>query len=46
MVEANKKYGKLTTLYKNGRSKNRNIIWHCRCDCGNELKKLVRKIET
>ena len=37
MVEANKKYGKLTTLYKNGRSKNRNIIWHCRCDCGNEL---------
>jgi hypothetical protein len=37
MVEANKKYGKLTTLYKNGRSKNRNIIWHCRCDCGKEL---------
>ena len=37
MVEANKKYGKLTTLYKNGRSKNRNIIWHCRCDCDNEL---------
>lgn len=37
MVEANKKYGKLTTLYKNGISKSRNIIWHCRCDCGNEL---------
>lgn len=29
-------FGRLTVLYRNG-SKNRNAVWHCRCDCGNEV---------
>ena len=36
-----KKYGKLTVMYrvedhlsKNG---NKRVVWHCRCDCGNEV---------
>lgn len=36
-----KKYGKLTVMYqsKNHISKNGNkrIVWHCKCDCGNEI---------
>lgn len=35
-----KKFGKLTVLYEvdNHESKNgnRRIVWHCKCDCGNE----------
>lgn len=31
------RYGKLTTQYICGRTKNRNRIWHCICDCGNEI---------
>lgn len=37
MVKENMRFGKLITQYKNGRTKNRNIIWHCICDCGNEI---------
>ena len=29
------KFGKLEALYKNGK-RNNNIIWRCKCDCGNE----------
>lgn len=30
------KFGRLTVLCDSGmRNKNRNIIWRCRCDCGN-----------
>lgn len=33
---AGKRFGRLTTLKDSGeRSKNRNIIWRCICDCGN-----------
>lgn len=33
----NQKFGKLIALYPTEeRDNNRNIIWHCRCDCGNE----------
>lgn len=31
----NKKFGMLTALYENGR-KGGLIMWHCKCDCGNE----------
>ena len=36
--ETNNKYGKLTVLYKiNKNNSNRSgIVWHCRCECGNE----------
>lgn len=30
------KYGKLTPLYPLKERKNRNVIWHCKCDCGKE----------
>lgn len=33
----NKRFGKLTALYDTGIRKNRSVIWHCRCDCGNEI---------
>lgn len=33
-----KKYGRLTALYPLGKlSRRRNIVWRCRCDCGNEV---------
>ena len=32
----NQKFGKLTALYPNGTDNNRSIIWHCKCECGNE----------
>ena len=28
--------GRLLVLYECGRAKNRNVLWKCRCDCGNE----------
>ena len=36
MVNENEKYGKLTTCYVVGR-KYRCKVWHCKCDCGNEI---------
>lgn len=30
-----KKFGKLTVINKTGLRKDRNIIWECKCDCGN-----------
>ena len=33
----NQKFGKLIVLYKtNKRTSDGSIIWHCKCDCGNE----------
>ena len=33
----NQKFNKLIPLYPlKERSKDRGIIWHCKCDCGNE----------
>jgi hypothetical protein len=31
-----KKFGRLTVLEQAGRDKSYNVIWRCRCDCGNE----------
>ena len=31
-----KQFGRLTALYTNGRNGKGNIIWHCKCQCGNE----------
>lgn len=30
-----KKYGRLTVLKEFGRNKSREILWECKCDCGN-----------
>ena len=32
-----KKFGKLTVLKRDGKTKNDNALWLCRCDCGNEV---------
>ena len=31
------KFGKLTPLYPTGDSSYNNVVWHCKCDCGNEV---------
>jgi hypothetical protein len=33
----NLKIGRLTALYPLNERKNGKIVWHCRCDCGNEI---------
>lgn len=33
---AGKRFGRLVALYPNGRDHKGHVIWHCRCDCGNE----------
>ena len=30
-------FGKLTVLRENGRDKHNNVLWLCRCECGNEV---------
>lgn len=30
------RFGRLTVIEEAGRDKHRNVIWKCRCDCGNE----------
>ncbi len=35
LVQANEKYGKLSTIEVVGKTKNRERIWRCKCDCGN-----------
>ena len=32
----NKKFGKLTALYPTNKRSGNHIVWHCKCDCGNE----------
>ena len=32
----NQKFGRLTALYQTPERKNGSIVWHCKCDCGNE----------
>jgi len=31
------RFGRLVVLYDTGERKHRNVVWHCRCDCGNEV---------
>lgn len=33
-----RRFGRLTALYETGEEKEKSsILWHCRCDCGNEI---------
>jgi len=34
---AGQKFGRLLVLYDTGERKNKHVVWHCRCDCGNEV---------
>ena len=36
----NQKFGKLTALYISGNDKRGEKIWHCECECGNEIDAL------
>lgn len=38
------KFGKLTAIRPNGRSKNNKTLWLCRCDCGNEKSILTNSL--
>ena len=38
------KFGFLTVLYQNGRSPSQEVIWHCKCDCGNEKDVLASSL--
>lgn len=33
----NQKFGYLSVLYKTDKRSNGKIVWHCKCDCGNEI---------
>ena len=33
----NRVFGKLTVIRTNGKSKDRHILWLCKCECGNEV---------
>ena len=33
----NVRFGKLTALHPVGKDAHSNVIWHCKCDCGNEV---------
>ena len=32
----NQRFGKLIALYPTDKRSGNNIVWHCKCDCGNE----------
>ena len=34
----NQKFGKLTALYPTEKRKWKCVVWHCKCDCGNECE--------
>ena len=38
------KFGRLTVLYKNGTDKSGHLIWHCKCDCDNEVDVLATNL--
>ena len=40
------KFGKLTVLYRAGPSNNREVIWHCKCDCGKEIDVVAHSLTT
>jgi len=31
------RFGRLVVLYDTGERKNSKVVWHCKCDCGNEV---------
>lgn len=33
----NQRFGKLTALFPTEKRKNGRVVWHCQCDCGNEI---------
>lgn len=42
--ETGKQYGKLTVLYRAENNSSGRAMWHCRCECGNELDVLGKSL--
>lgn len=40
-----KRFGKLVVVSKTDKSCNRYVVWHCLCDCGNEIDVDTRKLK-
>ena len=40
------KFGRLTVLNKTDKRKNGHVVWHCQCDCGNEIDVPSRYLTT
>jgi len=38
------RFGRLVVLYDTGERKHRNVVWHCRCDCGTEVDVIGRNL--
>ncbi len=45
-IEMGQKYNKWTTLSEFGRSKSRDVLWLCRCDCGRIFRVLSRHLKS
>lgn len=41
---AGQEFGRLLVLYDTSERKDRKIVWHCRCDCGNEVDVIGRSL--
>ena len=39
------KFGKLTVLSRSENSKNNRVVWHCKCECGNECDILAYNLK-
>jgi hypothetical protein len=50
MITANAKnlqgmrFGRLTAMYPTGEKRNKSIVWHCVCDCGNTVEATTRDL--
>lgn len=42
----NYKIGQLTAIKPNGKSKNRSILWLCKCECGNEINVIANQLKS
>lgn len=39
------KFGRLTVIQQQGKDKYNNALWLCKCDCGNEITVISKKVE-
>ena len=42
----NQRFGKLTALYPTDKRQTNHVIWHCRCDCGNDCTAASRELKS
>ena len=39
------RFGRLTVISEAGRDKYKNVLWHCKCDCGNEVNVVTQSLK-